>query len=518
MAVNYFNNISEYEFSGFPIGFSRNNPIPLDKTEVWLDLEELRAYAATGATAYVGQKVTYVDVENKTATVYIIADAEGTLTPVGTPTEGDEVSISLNDGVLSLKDFGKRYYEFVAAEGETAAHYEPVDVDADHPWSAGLTPKIVEEDGALVLGWFEPNETTIEGVQDQAVEALDKAEQAQEKIEEVSGKVTEVETKVTEVEDKVEKISDVLNDTVDENGETVEGLVTRTENLEADVADLQEAVADIYTKEEIDGKIASVFHYKGKKATYADLLLITDMVTGDVWEIEDEKKEYAYNGTEWIELGLTVDLSAYATSEYVDSKAETLQGNIDDLQDNIDEINTTVGEHTTALGTHATDIQTLKDEVAPLKESVESINETLTGFVDFEDRIGSLEDYVGTPTKDLGALYPIVESLSDRVNSFEETLEGQGFGEFNKLETLTINGTLLTPNEAKTIDLPIFAGSTAGLVPVADTLNNTYYLNAVGEWSIPMDSRVGDLGDFATVVDYVDNAINVALTWSEIGK
>ena len=106
MAVNFLNDISKYEFSGFPIGFSRNNPIPLDKTEVWLNLEELKTYAASGATAYVGQKVTYVDVANKTATVYIIADETGTLTPVGSPTEGDEVSISLDNGVLSLKDFG----------------------------------------------------------------------------------------------------------------------------------------------------------------------------------------------------------------------------------------------------------------------------------------------------------------------------------------------------------------------------------------------------------------------------
>lgn len=322
MAVNFLNDISKYEFSGFPIGFSRNNPIPLDKTEVWLDLEELKTYAASGATAYVGQKVTYVDVANKTATVYIIADEAGTLTPVGSPTEGDEVSISLDNGVLSLKDFGKRYYEYVAAEGEVAAHYELVEVDDNHPWSAGLTPKIVDEDGTLVLGWFEPNETTIEGVQDQANEALDKAEQAQEKVEEVNGKVTAVETKVTEVEDRVDEISDILNDTVDENGETVEGLVTRVDNLETDITNLYDAVDNTYTKEEVDGKIASVFHYKGKKATYADLLLVTDMIVGDVWEVTDEKKEYAYNGSEWIELGLTVDLSAYATSEYVDAKAK----------------------------------------------------------------------------------------------------------------------------------------------------------------------------------------------------
>lgn len=511
MAVNYFNQTDKsYEFSGFPIGFSRNNPIPLDKTEIWIDFEELKAYATSDPTAYVGQKVTYVDVVNKTATVYTIADEEGTLQPVGAPTEGDEVTISLDNGILSLKDFGKRYYEFIpateASEGVAAveAHYELVEVDDSHPWAAGLTLKVVDEDGTLVLGWFEPNETTIEGVQDQANTALEKAEAAESKI-------TEVEEQVADVENRVDQISNTLNDTTNEAGEKVEGLVTRVTNLEADVADLYDAVDDVYTKEEIDGKIASVFHYKGKKATYAELLLTEGAAIGDVWEVTEENKEYAWNGSEWVELGSPVDLSAYATTEYVNGKVKT-------LQDNIDAINTTVGQHTEQLANQDKDIQTLKDDVAPLKESVADINSTIAGYANFDDRIGTLEDYVGTPSKNLGALYPVIESLSDRVNSFEETLEGQGFGEFNKLETLTINGTLLTPNEAKTIDLPIFAGTTSGLVPVANALDNTYYLNAAGEWSVPMDSRIGDLGDFVTVVEYVDNAINVALTWSEIGN
>jgi hypothetical protein len=43
-------------------------------------------------------------------------------------------------------------------------------------------------------------------------------------------------------------------------------------------------------------------------------------------------------------------------------------------------------------------------------------------------------------------------------------------------------------------------------------LDNAYYLNAMGEWSIPQDSRVGDLGEHATIVDYIDNKF----TWSSI--
>lgn len=526
MAVNFLNDISKYEFSGFPIGFSRNNPIPLDKTEVWLDLEELKTYAASGATAYVGQKLTHVDVVNKTATVYTIADEAGNLQAVGAPTEGDEVTIALDNGILSLKDFGKRYYEFVAATEATEeaeavpAHYELVEVDDTHPWSAGLTPKVVEENGVLVLGWFEPNETTIEGVQEQANTALDTANKAQEEVDAVEEKVTEVETKVTEVETKVDEITNTLNDTTDENGEVVEGLITRTENLEADVADLQDAVDNTYTKEEVDGKIASVFHYKGKKETYADLLLITDMIVGDVWEVVADNKEYAYNGSEWIELGFTVDLSAYATTEYVDSKAKSeaenaaaeVQTNVDNLSETVDNLSSEVETLTAEGGT----IAALEDRVV----SAESDIQTLTNDTEnLAERTGTLESYVGTPSESsaLGALYPAVESINQRLNKI--VADG---GEPNLLNGISVNGTALSPNDALIIDLPIFNGSTFGFVPAANDFNENYFLNATGEWTVPMDSRIGTLTfdsvQYSTVEEYVDAKVEAALTWENIAE
>lgn len=506
MAVNYYNNISEYEFSGFPIGFSRNNPIPLDKTEVWFDLEELRAYAASGATAYVGQKVTYVDVANKTATVYTIADEEGTLQAVGAPTEGDEVTISLDNGILSLKDFGKRYYEYVATEGEVAAHYELVEVDDNHPWSAGLTPKVVDEDGTLVLGWFEPSKATIEEVGDKANDAYDKAEEAE-------SKVVVVENKVTVVENKVTEITNILNDTTNEAGEQVEGLVTRVDNLETDVANLYDAVEDTYTKEEIDNKmeeidskIASVFHYKGKKTTYADLLLVTDMIVGDVWEVTDEKKEYAYNGSEWIELGLTVDLSAYATSEYVDAKVKDVQDNLDIVADDLAAHKEEVAGHADAIATNASAIEELQNADTDLAGNIED----LQGQLDTQaDDLDNLKASVGSPSENFtAALFPTVESLQSRIDGLVAT-----GGEANLINGIAIDGTSITPDASKIVNLPSFSGSTAGLVPVVSTgIEANYVLTASGLWANPF----GDMGGL-TVKEYVDDAVaNAALMWEEI--
>ena len=78
-------------------------------------------------------------------------------------TNGDETTITLNtDEKLTLKDFGKAYYKYVAKTPESPARYEKVE-----GFKAGLQPQIALEDNKLVLAWYEPNPTTVEGLQSQ---------------------------------------------------------------------------------------------------------------------------------------------------------------------------------------------------------------------------------------------------------------------------------------------------------------------------------------------------------------
>ena len=78
-------------------------------------------------------------------------------------TDGDETSITLNtEEKLTLKDFGKAYYRYVAKTEQSEAYYERVE-----GFKAGLQPQIALEGGKLVLAWFEPNTTTVEGMQAQ---------------------------------------------------------------------------------------------------------------------------------------------------------------------------------------------------------------------------------------------------------------------------------------------------------------------------------------------------------------
>ena len=78
-------------------------------------------------------------------------------------------------------------------------------------------------------------------------------------------------------------------------------------------------ITNAYTKTEIDGLVAGVLHYKGTKATVAQLPT-TGNTTGDTWHVTADGSEWAWDGTEWQELGTAVDLSNYAI------KATTLAG------------------------------------------------------------------------------------------------------------------------------------------------------------------------------------------------
>lgn len=129
----------------------------------------------------------------------------------------DEVSISVDNNVMSLKNYGVKYYKFVEATDEVEAHYEVQLVDADHPWKANLEIKTVEEDGQIVLGWYEPNSDTV--------------------------------TRIT-----------ALQKDVDE--------------LEAAIADKANK-ADVYTKLETEQKIAAAAHLKRREVTSTDDIDVT---------------------------------------------------------------------------------------------------------------------------------------------------------------------------------------------------------------------------------------------------
>lgn len=76
--------------------------------------------------------------------------------------------------------------------------------------------------------------------------------------------------------------------------------------------------SETYNKTEIDGKVSSVYKYKGTVATYQDLPS-TDLTIGDVYNVEEDGSNYAWTGNAWDKLGGDIDLSEYYTKTQTDS-------------------------------------------------------------------------------------------------------------------------------------------------------------------------------------------------------
>ena len=66
-------------------------------------------------------------------------------------------------------------------------------------------------------------------------------------------------------------------------------------------------ITDAYTKTEVDNKVSAVLRYKGVKATVGDLPS-TGNITGDTWHVTATSGEYAWDGTEWQELGTAITI------------------------------------------------------------------------------------------------------------------------------------------------------------------------------------------------------------------
>lgn len=194
------------------------------------------------------------------------------------------------------------------------------------------------------------------------------------------------------------------------NPTTIEGLHSQVGTLQTSMDDLKNTVQGL----------SSAFQFKGSVAS-VDELPNTDLRNGDVYQVGD--KEYVYNGTDWVELGFNVDLSTYATTEYVNGQVA--------------------------------DLQTL-------------INK--------------------------------------------------------KIELVKVNGTALEIAENdKSVNIPLFGTSTAGLVPQTTeaVASNKYYLTAIGTWAQPADSRVGELTIDGQAYDTVENYVAAAVekaqpNWSNI--
>ena len=295
-------------YMALPQSIKRGNPIPLDTTSIWYSYEEMAAYAASGATAYVGQILSLVDEATNKATAYMIMDAAGTLQEVGKATLGDDKTITLNDSTLSLKNWGVQYYKWVEGEGENPGSHVLQVVDESNPWIAGLEPKVALEGGNLVIAWYQPSTTTVEGV-NSALTSLQTT---------VNGIAATLGTKDDTA--GTDTVFGALAGKVDTSGATMTGVLT--------LADGSAAASENVVDTKIANAIGSAGHLKRlvvevlpeASAANADTIYMvkdTSITLGDAY------KEYMLIDGAMVQIGDTsVDLEPYATKAMLTAHEE----------------------------------------------------------------------------------------------------------------------------------------------------------------------------------------------------
>ena len=82
--------MNDAAYMGFPLSIKRGNPAPVDTTAVWYNKTELETYAASGATAYVGQILTLV-ADNK-CEAFMISNEAGTLIKLAQTTASGDLA------------------------------------------------------------------------------------------------------------------------------------------------------------------------------------------------------------------------------------------------------------------------------------------------------------------------------------------------------------------------------------------------------------------------------------------
>lgn len=498
----------EFNFMAFPQSFKRGNPIPLDKSSLFFSFDEMQNYARTDVTAYVGQVLACVDEENSSATAYIISNAAGDLKEVGAATLGDDKTIVLDEGTLALKNWGVEYYRWVDAVGEeggegyVAGHHEKQVVDETHPWIAGLEPKAVAgADGTFELAWYQPSTTTVEGL-NSTVSTIRTA------VDEINAVLGSADAEGT-IRGDIKDLQDAVATKIDEAGGTMTGDLTLADGSKA----ASEAV--------VDTKIATAIGSAGhlKRAIVEALPDVAEADADTIYMVKDASvttgdayKEYMLIESTMAQIGdTTVDLTPYITNAVAEMKIKVVQDGLDEHVADTD-IHITAEEREAWNGkvdaeegkslvadtlitklSGLAEIKTVGTGLALSEEGVLTGAQEYTLPVATTNTLGGVKvgsglaiDGEGVLTAKVTAANGLSVDASGNIVmglATEDVAGAMSAAEKVKLTNLPedaekniivgvlVNGELITPNEARQIELPAATNEKLGVVKGSETIN-----------------------------------------------
>lgn len=146
----------------------------------------------------------------------------------------------------------------------------------------------------------------------------------------------------------------------------------------------------------IKDSLGTVYVFKGTVATFSDLP--TNASVGDVYDVLDTGENYAWTGTEWDDIGGTVDLSAYAKTTYVDGREQAIR---EDYMQADSDLQTQINGQATEITEAQGDIATINGKIPTSASSsnllitnTELTNATQSVRSDFADADSELQTQI----------------------------------------------------------------------------------------------------------------------------
>lgn len=333
----------------------------------------------------------------------------------------DDTSVStLEDGqTITLKDFGKKYYAYIPSTGTFGevgykeGYYTVQIVDEDHPWKEWLEPKVIREDGELVLGWFEPRPVDLD---------------------EITSDIEKLDTEVTNLRYDLSSANTVVA-SISQDVSTLKTDIVKKANS-----------SEVYTKTETDTKISEavskIDHLKRK--TFMALKDAIDfansienpetyiyMVYTVSDDLNDQYDEYMYIEGSLEKLGAwDVDLENYVTEDIL---TEALKNKVD-VREGYDLVSDEDIEKLSSIEINAQEniidavdesvfnIENKTLKLLPLEISqIANLQDTLN-FKAEKETVTTLENNITNLTNDLSLVNQKIDVMNSKVEDLESLL------------------------------------------------------------------------------------------------
>ena len=570
--INWNNGKPSFDYANnaaLGVNLSRQVNAPLDVSSEFSSVKDMLYYVTEGRYPasgtgvsdkvksmtkypYLGQIIALVDTDAETVAVYYIKTAayDASLTTddevfdhyfaeVGKATIGDDRSIVLDidTGILSLNDYGVQYYEY---DNEIKG-YKSTPTPG---WKAGLIPQVIS-DGAdgTKLAWFEPNPTTVEGLQTEIttiksdITGINTTIGSDDKTDSVKGRIKTLEdttVKISGDQDiagvKTFSSAPVVPTPTADNHAANKGYVDSAISGLGSVFELK----SIMTEAEFNALAGAV------PAEYeaGDVILVT--ITGA--EGNKNKEYVVVLDGETKKFELLGDPSGVTALE---GRMTTAEGNITDLDGRMDTAESNITTNTSAIS----DINTAIGDDSTANSIKGRIKANETAITNLGGRMNTAEGNITTNTNTIADINAdigsdaVADSIKGRINANKTAIdtintklntvaEGAQVNVLEKVELGTgVTGTVEfgTDSKAKTQTINITKVSNAGTADTAKATEHTLTVfsktfNGSADVTVTetdigaaTDSKLG-LVKSSTGNDHVTVAVDGTMTVSKVSS